>query len=299
MEREFLQLQTWDQFTSRESTAVARALARCLPGAWQFETVATHSCGELRREVALFRWRDGARFALVPGGEVTLGHDPARPLGPQLQERRDWVATDGGLDWPDEFASDEEEDRYYENETRQEYFHWSDFFAWLERLPGPRTVVLAPFLIETEPRSCEDIGADLTFQALSETISAEGLRLPSSDEWEHACAGGARTVWRWGDVCPDHSPEEDGPDLLHCQPNAFGLRYHAYRAELVAEPGVRRNTDGGVAFCGGHGFPCAWLALASANVRDYHALGWDRPEEPLRGWLLARRAFTVPPEALE
>ena len=51
--------------------------------------------------------------------------------------------------------------------------------------------------------------------------------------------------------------------------------------------------------CGGHGFPCGWLSLASANVRDYHALGWHRPDEPLHGGLRVRRAFDVPDAALD
>ena len=299
MEREFLRLAIWDQFTAREAEAVARALSAALPPPWRFDGVEEHACGDQRRQVAFFRWRDGPRFALVPGGAVTLGHDPTRRLGPQLHERRVWINEYDPPEEPDEFDSDEDEDAFYEDEQLQEYDRWSDFFAWLADLPGPRQVDLAPFLVEVEPRSCEEFAAGGTCSDLSAAIAAQGLRLPTSDEWEHACSAGSRTVWRWGDVVPDHCHEDEGDDLIHYQPNAFGLRYQGDTTELVAEAGVRRNTDGGVAMCGGHGFACAWLSLASANVRDYYALGWDRPEQPLAKWLRLRRAWTVPDEALD
>jgi hypothetical protein len=299
MEREFLQLAIWDQFSPREAEAVARALGRALPGPWQLEAVEEHACGDQRRQVAFYRWPDGARFALVPGDDVALGDEHGRPLRPGLQERRDWLDEYGEPDWPEEFDSDEEEDAFYEDEQYREYCRWSDFFAWLSRLPGPRSVPLAPFLIETWPRTCGDLAPGAMFRELTATVAAGGLRLATSDEWEHACAGGSRTVWRWGDFCPDYCHDDEGDDLVHWQPNAFGLRYRGSLGELVAEEGVRRNTDGGVALCGGHGFPCGWLSLASANVRDYYALGWDRPDQPLPEWWGLRRAFSPPAEALD
>jgi hypothetical protein len=293
-----LTLSVWDQFAAREAEAVGRALAACLPGPWAFDAVEAHSCGNQSRQVAFFRAPQGARFALVPGGAVQLGHDPARRLGPDLQKRREWLDT---CDYPEPPDEDEEEEEYDEEkeEFRFEYNSWEDFFGWLARLPGPRVAQLGPFLIEAEPRACNDFVAGLLFRDLVEQVAAEGLRLPTSDEWEHACAAGSRTVWRWGDFCPDHSPEENGPDCVHWKPNAFGLRYHGQAGEMCAEAGLRRNTDGGVALCGGHGWPCAWLAQASAGVRDYYALKWDAPERPLAPFLRVRRAFSVPEEALD
>src|SRR5262245_59894093 len=74
VEREFLELSVWDQFTQSEASAVAQALERCLPAPWRFTEVAWHELGDQRRFVAFFDHR-GARFALIPGGEATLGYE--------------------------------------------------------------------------------------------------------------------------------------------------------------------------------------------------------------------------------
>ena len=287
MERELLHLRLWDEFTAPEAKAVAETLGKFL-SPWQFEGIEEHSCGNQHRHVAFFRWHSGERFALIPGTEIQLGHDQARPLGAVLQERQDWVATTDIPTPPEDedFASDKERDAYYELTS------WCDFFHNLAKLPSPRKVVLGPYLIEATPRKCSEFGA-ITFADLAINVTAEGLRLPTSDEWEYACGGGSQTIWRWGDYCPEYCHEDQGDDLIHYQRNAFGLSYHGHLAELVAEPGIRRNTDGGVALCGGEGFPSGWLSLATANVRDYYARGWEKPDSKLSEWLRFRRAFKI------
>jgi hypothetical protein len=296
MEREFLELAVWGQFTTHEADVVGRAVARCLPAPWGFDGIESHSSGDQRRQVAFFRGQAGTRFALIPAGAVLLGYDPSRPLGPELQVRRAWLDN---YPYPEPPEDGEDEDESEEEaDARFEYNSWIDFFAWLTNLPVPRTAQLGPYLMECESSPCQR-RAGLTFRQLSQALAEEGLRLPTSDEWEHACAGGARTVWRWGDICPDYSPEDSDRNLIHWQANAFGMRFFGQAGELCAEPGIRRNTDGGVALCGGHGWPCAWLAQASAFVRDYYALGWDAPEKPLSPHLRIRRAFSVPEEALD
>src|SRR5262249_25639585 len=148
----------WDQFTGREAEAVARALERCLPAPWVFDGVEHHACGDQRRQVAFFRGNGQTRFALIPGGAVTLGHDPARPLGPQLVERKVWL--DECPDLPEEPETSEEEDQVFE------YNSWADFFGFLDNLPRPRTVEMQPFLIEVEPRAFGDFAKGLTFRAM-------------------------------------------------------------------------------------------------------------------------------------
>jgi hypothetical protein len=98
-------------------------------------------------------------------------------------------------------------------------------------------------------------------------LAARGLRMPSADEWEHACGAGAGTLFRWGDTCPlDRIPygDRNGPQN---RPNAFGLRiaYDTYRSELTSDTTAIHGGDGGESVCGGYGALLAWLPLATAN----------------------------------
>ena len=115
-------------------------------------------------------------------------------------------------------------------------------------------------------------------------LDAQGCRLPTADEWEHACGAGAETLFRWGDFCPsDRYPTEMDPwDFgrcsastrdherpewaLHLAPNLFGLEIAQtpYAWEIVAEEDMVRGGDGGCNVCGGVGFFMGWLPLASA-----------------------------------
>ena len=107
----------------------------------------------------------------------------------------------------------------------------------------------------------------------------DGFRLPSPDEWEYACAAGARSLFRWGDDCPDScSYDERGFDL-HRRPNAFGLRlpWNTYDLELC-EGRQFRGGDGGGAVHGGLGNVVTWIPLAGA---------FRIPEdEDLDGWCI-------------
>jgi len=85
---------------------------------------------------------------------------------------------------------------------------------------------------------------------LAERLTRSGFRFPTLDEWEYACGGGAKTLFRWGDHVPcdrypiDISPAETAwyqqfvascgklpyppkgfpPDWTqHRRPNAFGV----------------------------------------------------------------------------
>ncbi len=127
MEREFLQLSFWDQFTAPEAEAVGQALARGLPAPWAFVGVEPHEMGDQRRQVAFFT-REGARFALIPGGEVTLGYDRGRPFVPDVESLAEW--------------------QYY---AHSQHENDSDWAAFLDRRLTPlRRAKLAPFLLEVE-----------------------------------------------------------------------------------------------------------------------------------------------------
>ncbi|WP_433461725.1 hypothetical protein [Spirillospora sp. CA-128828] len=112
-------------------------------------------------------------------------------------------------------------------------------------------------------------------------MADEGMRLLTPDEWEHACGGGATTLFRWGDDCPtDRYPtarmRRDGevvsPTGPQLEPNAFGLNIaqDPYRYERTADSAVCCGGDGGGMIGGGAGFFCGWLTLATAFRDDAH-----------------------------
>src|SRR5947209_8413706 len=123
MEREFLTLSVWDHFTKKETRMVARHLATLLPEPWAFDDVEPHECGDQSRQVAFYRWND-VRFALIPGGTVTLGHDRDRPWRPTPAQRAEW-----------------------NDHTRP--LGYGDLETFLDFFTPLRTVELQPFLIET------------------------------------------------------------------------------------------------------------------------------------------------------
>src|SRR5690348_17722014 len=69
-------LRRWDALAPARREAVARSVAARLPESFRFAGMATHTLGDQTHTLAFFD-RGGARFALIPGAEVTLGYDPA------------------------------------------------------------------------------------------------------------------------------------------------------------------------------------------------------------------------------
>jgi hypothetical protein len=93
----------------------------------------------------------------------------------------------------------------------------------------------------------------------------EGFRLPTTDEWEYMCAGGARELFRWGNDCPISNSYEEKIWNLHKLPNAFGLmmNFSTYDLEMC-EAARLRGGDGGSSVCGGLGDVASWLPFASS-----------------------------------
>ncbi|MFI8909658.1 hypothetical protein ACIGV8_29650 [Streptomyces albidoflavus] len=183
--------------------------------------------------------RGEREFALIPGGEVALGFD-----------------ADGWRSPPGLEAD-------YAESAEQGYGCGPDLRAHLAQVLSPRRNVTVPTVlmaVEAEKLTAPPAGTPAL-------LAAEGLRVPSSDEWEHACGAGARTLFRWGDACPlDRIPygDDSGPRQ---QPNAFGLRiaHDTYDAELTSDTGAVHGGDGGESVCGGYGTVLAWLPLATAQ----------------------------------
>ncbi|MFD8911510.1 hypothetical protein [Streptomyces sp. NPDC059575] len=183
--------------------------------------------------------RGGQEFALIPGGRVTVGFD-LDAWRPTPEQEADYAASvDAG------------------------FGYGPDLRAHLAQVLSPRRTVTVPtVLMAVEAEALTELPADTP-----DELAARGLRMPSADEWEHACGAGAGTLFRWGDACPfDRIPYGDrsGPqnDL-----NAFGLRiaHDTYSAELSQDSGAVHGGDGGESACGGYGTFLGWLPLATAN----------------------------------
>jgi hypothetical protein len=230
-------LAEWDRLSKAEVERLAVDLL--VPG---FTLLRVTECaqGDADRFVAFFQHRDGAEFTLLPGGKLVLGLEQPPKLDAAGEES--WAESVTGYGFP---AFDE-----YVKEVM---------------LPE-RTVTLAPLLVETVARGVNKVIDEYDHEGLLTALKRDAFRLLTSDEWEHACAAGTRTLWRWGNASPtDEEPYGNVrfPELR--KPNGFGLSIaqNPYSWEYVMEPQRMRGGDGGEAVCGGYGHVAAWLACAS------------------------------------
>ncbi|MEV6580743.1 hypothetical protein AB0M92_21545 [Streptomyces sp. NPDC051582] len=183
--------------------------------------------------------REGQEFALVPGGRVRLGFDldAWEPTAAQIADHEESRAEGYGYELP-----------------------LKDYLA--EVLSPVRTATAPTVLMAVRDETlteCPD--------AMADVLAARGLRMPSADEWEHACGAGAATLFRWGNECPLDEPSYGGGGGVRHEPNAFGLHiaYDSYATELSGDRTAVHGGDGGEAVCGGYGALLAWLPLATAN----------------------------------
>ena len=192
---ELLDLAVWDRLDADGAPARAAGVssADCLPpGVWP-------ASSGMRRPissdfVAFLVWQ-GAEFALIPGGLVTLGFDRSRPPELTQVDIESWELA------------------------RSEYGEMTDH---LDRTTTPlRQVHIAPFFLEVasremhhEPGSLPDgtrclRSVKITTRQVRERIHQDGFRLPTSDEWEHACRAGTRHVLVVGRSLSDRSPPRE------------------------------------------------------------------------------------------
>jgi hypothetical protein len=258
VEREFLTREVWDQLDPHTAETVARAVARCLPEPWAFINVKRCACGDQKRCVAIFN-HTGHDFALIPGGVVTLGYDPARPL-PNAKALREWAKEARALTGSKEPAE----------------------VLWRQYLEGQlsklRTVELKPYLLAVNPHSKRV----KTGRAERSKIAKEGFALPTADQWEFAASGGSRAVWHWGDAPPKKLPTE----------HAFGLNVlqNSYVQEALDERGTFRGGDGGQRAHGGADDLEWYLALSPWYVSQ----PVNATQEDWWQATLYRRAFALP-----
>ncbi|WP_329066362.1 hypothetical protein [Streptomyces sp. NBC_01429] len=231
-----LSLDQWRLFELSAARRVAQETASRVDGRVTVVETVDHLGAPLHR---VRIERDGQEFALIPGGPVTLGFDLDA-----------WHPT------PEQSAD-------YAESLEQGFGYGSELRAHLAEVLSPRrSAVLATVLMAVEDENLTEPPADMPA-----VLAARGLRMPSSDEWEHACGAGANTLFRWGNDCPlDRIPygDDTGP---HQQLSGFGLRiaYDTYRTELTSDSTSVHGGDGGESVCGGYGHVLAWLPLATAN----------------------------------
>lgn len=274
-------LKQWDDASEHEQEWVVQRIAGALAPKLAFQRFETYSLGDQRHRIAIFQWRT-IEFALLPGYCGSLGIDTASILNLIRPHISQGLSGTGA-----------------EAKAAQ----WMDYLARV--LTPIRSVALLPFLVQRVPESLEVLQQqpDGGYLALpspthDDTLAAirqKGFDLSTSDEWEYACSGGARTLFRWGDVWPDapwtaaqrirmHHPPEPPSDWAEDQRvNAFGLHIaqNPWNLEYCREPGVIRGGDGGTAdSSGAEPYFAQWLPLATAYQYPFKARMTSRLRRP-------------------
>jgi hypothetical protein len=336
-----LSAERWEGLTPAEREALARGLAKQLPSGFTFQAIRRFRLAALEHHVALYQ-KDEATFALIPGDVASLGYDADRPWEPSPDEFESWQATSeeyGIAKTIREYIAEvtlrirQVELAPFLIETAAAELGWEPIEVDDPELQGifrdygtQRHAEVCRGAVSTRVRRGQD-GEVIAERSLVRThadlaaqLAAPGYRVPTSDEWEYACGGGAPTLFRWGDHVPcdryptDVSPSEAawrrrwvlsggklGPPEgftsdwdYHRQPNVFGLliAYDPYKYELVAEIGSSRGGDGGCTICGGAGFFIGWLALATAYFEE-HSCKHDQAEPISHGYTVGRRVLEL------
>ena len=82
----------WAKLKPAERTRAAKAVVQQLPSGFAFDAVRVCKLGKQKNAVAFFTLGD-ARFALLPGGQVTVGYDTSRLWVPNEEEEESWAST--------------------------------------------------------------------------------------------------------------------------------------------------------------------------------------------------------------
>jgi hypothetical protein len=306
----------WDKYDRSEKTRYAEELPEHLKLPFSFERVKTFLLRGQQASIAIFEF-DGAAFALIPGGRVRLGFhgNLFRPTRQQIESYRESAEEYGFSENITSFIR--------ETCTTPRTVTINAMLAevrpteiGLERISADNPEVLE--VLKRTLKEPERIGGarvieihktlrlalnsrgvwqawrivETTHKQVTEQLSAQGFRLPSSDEWEYLCGAGSKTLFRWGNSSPCNCyPIDKNAWSKHKKPNLFGLQIaqNPYECEVVAEPNVLRGGDGGCSICGGSGFFLGWLPLATAYL-DPNVNQWLEQD---RSNLFLRRVYPL------
>jgi hypothetical protein len=259
-----LTIDRWRDLDSPTQESAARNVESLLDGSCRFVGICSHSLGQTTNNIAHFRWRNHP-LVLIPAGNVRLGVDRQglKPSEELLAWISSWCVRNG-----------------HPSGTQAAQDHFHDAAQDLQPL---RETFLPPFLIETDASAWPGwafLGARVDehgflhseleeLKTCLRDFAVDGLRLPTTDEWEFACSGGSRELFRWGGQHPlDQLPWEDRPWRLHRERNAFGLALPSdTNAVEICPPWNLRGGDAGI---GAHGqlrlggAMLTWLSLASS-----------------------------------
>lgn len=350
----------WGRMSDEVAKRECEALSRSLPGGLTLTNLVMHEyCGRSHR-VARFSTREAGdlvHFVLVPGGEVSLGFDGRdfKPSRRQIKSFQGWPLEMLRRDYEPQHVKFtihdfveqntssrrtvvvptvlmEVEARPVEQREDVETIDQRDPIYKQFSLQNPevgrfecydRLIEQCSYIIDRSTNGNFSVWRrpPTTVDYVSKQLAKQGMRLPTCDEWEHACGAGARTLFRWGDQTPDdYYPsdtcaedrelkrawalslgklryEEPPPGwTLHSQLNLFGLRIamDPYQWDLVSDEPWRLGGDGGVATCGGHGFFLGWLPLATA-FRDYFRGAFAPDEDNVADeYHRVRRVISIP-----
>ena len=232
-----LTLDKWDSLSPTDCETLARKLAKELPSGFAFDSIRAYHLGTQERLVAAFRFQERA-YALIPGGQISLGYDLDREWQPTEEESESWKGT------TEEYGIEDSLELYIAKVTiRPRVVNFEPFLietnagevGWQTLSPddpevrrlvkenlrgGIRQATI--YLGGTETRVSRAVDGSIsaeraeatTHAALSQQFAESGFRFPTSDEWEYVCGAGASTLFRWGDHVPcdryplDVSPEE-------------------------------------------------------------------------------------------
>ncbi len=143
-----------------------------------------------------------------------------------------------------------------------------------------------------------------SYEQLLSRVKKQGFSLPNESEWEYLCAGGKRTLFRWGDSFDfsmklkyfDANRNENSLYVLQ-ELNHFGVQiaFDPYKYEVVdSDECFLKGADGGGSLCGGAGIVLGYLPISSYyqpqeckdDILDYRAdIGGD--------YTSYRRIFTL------